>query len=140
MKKWIVTISVIALLLAACATNNPISPSHVVIAFEKAGLEVSAPRTMTKDDYGMAPLADEGIRFFIPSLCEKCGGRIMLFKDPDMKKLAIEYYEGLGKRNAAFFSWVFSRENIVLQINGDLPEAEALRYEKALNEAEAVLP
>jgi hypothetical protein len=31
------------------------------------------------------------------------------------------------------FSWVFVKDNIVVQINGDLPEEQAKKYEAALN-------
>jgi hypothetical protein len=39
----------------------------------------------------------------------------------------------LGKENAAFFSWVFVKDNILVQINGNLPEEQAKKYEAALN-------
>jgi len=42
------------------------------------------------------------------------------------------YYEGLGKRSAALFSWVFVKGNIVVQINGDLDDAMAKRYESSI--------
>lgn len=88
---------------------------------------------MTKDDYGMAPMAAvEGTHFLIPSLCSDCGGRILSFAaqpDLDMTKA---YYDSLGKSSAAFFSWTFVKDNILVQINGDLPEAKARKYESAL--------
>lgn len=88
---------------------------------------------MTKDDYGIAPmLAQEGVRFFIPSLCEDRGGRILSFKDPKARDKTKEYYVGLGEAGAIFFSWVFEKDNILVQINGDLPERKANQYREAL--------
>ena len=39
----------------------------------------------------------------------------------------------MGKSSALFFSWVFVKDRIVVQINGDLPEDAARKYEAALN-------
>ena len=90
---------------------------------------------MTKDDYGFAPLGDEGIRFLIPSICDDCGGRIIYYKDLDYLQKAKDYYDNLGKETAALFAWAFVNNHILLQINGNLPEARAREYEKALMDA-----
>ncbi len=108
--------------------------AQVVEAFQVAGLEVENPRPMTKNDYGMAPMrAVEATRFLIPSLCPDCGGRIFSFATRDDLEITKKYYEELGKSSALFFSWVFAKDNILVQINGDLPEARAREYENALN-------
>ena len=41
-------------------------------------------------------------------------------------------YKELGQASAAFFSWLFIRDNVLVQINGDLPEDRARQYEEAL--------
>ena len=88
---------------------------------------------MTKDDYGIAPmLAEEGIRFLIPSLCWDCGGRILSFKGQEGLEKTKEYYVGLGEASAIFFSWNFEKDNILVQINGDLPGQKANLYKEAL--------
>jgi len=88
---------------------------------------------MTKDDYGMAPMtAVEGIRFLIPSLCPDCGGRVLSFASPEDLEMTKAYYVELGRASAIFFSWVFVKDNILVQINGDLPEERAKQYEVAL--------
>jgi len=108
--------------------------ADVVAIFKSASLEVEEARPMTKDDYGMAPMrAIEGTRFLIPSLCSDCGGRIFSFSSQEDLNLTRAYYEELGKSSAAFFSWVFVKDNILVQINGDLPEEKARQYEAALN-------
>lgn len=112
---------------------NAYSSLDVIQVFEKSGLEVGEYRPMTKDDYGIAPyVAVEGTRFFIPSLCIDCGGRILSFDTPEDLQLVKEYFVSLGESSAIFFSWVFEYKNILIQINGDLPEDQAISYEETL--------
>ena len=102
-------------------------------AFAAAGLEAENVRPMTVDDYGMAPMtAVEGSRFLIPSLCADCGGRIFSFASQKDLDAMEAFYVELGKSSALFFSWVFTNDNILVQINGDLPETTAQQYEAAL--------
>jgi len=106
----------------------------VIEAFKDAGLEVEGARPMTKDDYGIAPMtAVEGTRFLIPSLCLDCGGRVFNFASPEDLEVTKAYYVELGRASAMFFSWVFVKDNILVQINGDLPEEKAKQYEATLN-------
>ena len=39
------------------------------------------------------------------------------------------YYDDLGEGSAMLFSWTAVKDNILIQINGDLPEE---KYKKAL--------
>jgi hypothetical protein len=111
--------------------------NQVVEAFKAAGLEAEDARPMTKDDYGMAPMvAVEGMRFFIPSLCEDCGGRVLGFASSEDLEKTKAFYVRLGEESAMLFSWVFTRDNILVQINGDLPEETALKYKVALESLE----
>jgi hypothetical protein len=106
---------------------------QVVDVFLAAGLEATDVRPMVADDYGIAPLlAIEGTRFFIPSLCGDCGGRIMSFASQTDRDALQKYYKKLAESSALFFTWVFVKDNILVQINGDLPEADARLYEAAL--------
>ena len=106
-------------------------------AILSAGLEFANPTTMTKDDYGMAPIsAKEAIHFFIPSLCSDCGGRLYSFAKPEDLALMEAYYTELGRQSAMFFSWVFVKDNILIQINGDLSEEKAQKYNEVLIQLE----
>jgi len=110
---------------------------QVIEAFQAAGLEAESAYLMTRDDYGMAPmLAVEGTRFFIPSLCADCGGRVLSFSSQDDLDITEAYYVELGRGSAMFFSWTFTKDNILIQINGDLPEERARQYEMALETLE----
>jgi len=103
-------------------------------AFVNAGLEVGRMRWMTTDDYGSAPkLAMDGTRFFIPSLCADCGGRIFAFDNQAGMDATAEYYLSLIQSDPSSFSWIFMKDNIIVQLNGDTPETLARKYEAALN-------
>lgn len=107
---------------------------QVVAVLKTANLEVESPTAMEPKDYGMAPMtATSGIHFLVPSVCPDCGGRIMSFANSSDRDAVKAYYDALGKSSAAFFSWVFIRENILIQINGELPKAKADLYQAALD-------
>jgi hypothetical protein len=113
------------------------SAADAVAALTAAGVEFADARPMTKDDYGLAPMtAAEGIRFMIPSLCEDCGGRLYSFADLKDLELMEAYYVELGRSSAILFSWVFTQDNILIQINGQLPEETARKYETAIKSLE----
>jgi hypothetical protein len=140
-RNWLVGILlVLGLVLTACGGSEETSsgekqepkPKDVIAAFEDAGLEVGETSEMGKDDYGMAPLGDEGIRFLIPSLGEDAGGRVIYYEDKEYLNKAKDYYVDLGKESAMLFSHVFTNGNIIVQINGDLDESKAKEYEKSL--------
>lgn len=127
------------LLVASCSSRNyqKWQSSQVIDAFHAAGLEAEGVRPLEPADYGAAPLvADEGVRFLIPSLGEDRGGRVFNFDTPEELAAMKAYYETLGESNALFFSWVFTRDNILVQITGGLDEAIARQYEAALNNME----
>ena len=134
--KKILFLAGLILITISCIVQIPrqIKPQAVIDAFKNAGLEAENTRPMTKEDYGFAPLGDEGIRFFIPSLGPDHGGRVVFYKDLNYLEKAQNFYKSLGKESAILYTWVFTNGNILVQINGDLPEDKAREYEKALNE------
>ncbi|SFK48331.1 hypothetical protein SAMN04487936_11520 [Halobacillus dabanensis] len=148
---FILTIGFIISLLAACGdnessqaggeTNNDsdkepkeLTVDSVIDAFQQANLEAENPTDMTKDDYGMAPMkADVAKRFLIPSLGQDAGGRIFSYENSDDLKEMKSYYDDLGKESAMFFSHTASRENILIQVNGELKDEQFEKYEEVLN-------
>lgn len=131
MKKNLFIALVIALTLSACSPKAT-TADDVISVWKNAGLEAENTRPMTKDDYGMAPFVCEGTRFYIPSLGEDNGGRLFICEDEKDRDALSTYYDELGKKSALFFSWVFTKGNIVVQINGDLPEETALKYQATI--------
>ena len=122
-------------MLFGCSASAPDPTADMVVqAFKDTGLECEDVYDMTKDDYGLAPMvAKEGKRFLIPSLGEDNGGRIFTFNNTEDLEKTKAYYDDLGKESAAFFSWTFVKDKVLVQINGDLPEDKAKKYEAALN-------
>ncbi len=85
----------------------------------------------------MPSTVNEGRRFLIPSQCSDCGGRIFTFEtQSDLYRLSA-YYASLGKPGEPGFSWVLVRDNVLVQIDGRLPEAKAAKYDQALERLEA---
>jgi hypothetical protein len=122
--------------------------SDVIAAFKAAGLEAANPLPMTIADVAAAPITVfEGVRFSLPShhfandkvradssnMGADGGGRIMIFRTPEDQEIIRNYYTKLGESSPFLTSWVFVNGNMLLQINGDLEEAEAHKYEAALN-------
>ena len=105
-------------------------PAQVIEAFKAAGLEVGNPRPMSKPkDYGAAPTLDtEAVQFTVPSL-EGAVGHIYSFASADDLEKMVEYY---GNASADNFSWVYVRDNILVQLDGRLTEEKARQYEAAL--------
>ncbi len=110
-----------------------ITADDLIAAFRRAGLEADEPTAMAPDDYGLAPFVCKGTRFLIPSLGEDSGGRIFICERKEDLDLLARYYNQLGRSTALFFSWVFVRDQVLLQINGSLTEDVARKYEQALS-------
>lgn len=128
---------VLSAVLVACGGGggSDITPQDVIDSFEAAGLEVGDYRPLVAEDYGLLPvIPEEGIRFFIPSLGDNAGGRVMLYEDEQERDAAKEYYDTLSE-NPLFASWTYTHGNILVQINGSLDEATAGEYEAALQAA-----
>jgi hypothetical protein len=107
--------------------------AQVAEALQASGVEVGEVREMTIEDYGMAPKADEGLRFLLPGLGDDKGGRIMLYEDPEVLERARAYYVELGQQSAMLFSHVFVVHNILVQVNGTLPQDQADILENAIS-------
>ncbi len=111
-----------------------VTAAQVIAAFKAAGLEAESPTPMTAKDYQPAPYSgDQAAHFLIPSLCAECGGRVFIFSDADNQEAVAGFYHSLSLRGGPYFSWVFQKGNILVQINGDLPQDKAKAYQAALN-------
>lgn len=126
---------VVAVLLTGCggAQTAARTPDSIVAAYKAAGLEAESPTAMGPSDYGPAPYVAKGVHFLIPSMCADCGGRAFVGTKEEITQLR-SYYEEMGKASALLFSWVFVTPDgkAMVQINGDLPEDQAKKYEEAL--------
>jgi hypothetical protein len=126
-----VTSTPIATPLPAFAKHSVLQVQEILLA---NNLEFVNPTKMTKDDYGMAPMnTEEALHFGTPSICADCGGRLYSFSDINKLNTMKKYYDMLGEGSAMLFSWTFAKDNILIQIGGDMPEDRAHQYEAALN-------
>ena len=116
----------------AAPAGAAVSTQSVIDAFKAAGLEAENTHAMTLADYDVAPFPREGTRFFIPSLDEDSGGRVMRYESVADAELAKRGYDERGQARAMLFSWAFIKGDIVVHINGTLPEEQARKYEAAL--------
>ncbi len=110
------------------ATNS----NDVVLAFQRAGLEIEEARPMMEQDYGTAPQVCDGMRFLLPSLGPSHGGRIYYCDDPAERDSLVAFYEAIGAESPAAVSWLFVKENVVVQLNRALSEEKARAYEMAI--------
>ncbi len=126
---------VVALLLTACggARRRLARRRASWRRYKAAGLEAESPTAMGPGDYGPAPYVAKGVRFLIPSICDDCGGRAFVGTKEEIAALQ-HYYVEMGKGSALLFSWVFVTPDgkAMVQINGELPEDQARKYEQAL--------
>ena len=105
---------------------------HVLTAFKIAGLDCADPRPMTKEDYGAVPMVTaDALRFFLPALGGTKGGHVYTFATSAQLEQVRKYY--LNANGAARPPWIFVKDNILLQINGELDSDQAVRYLSALN-------
>ncbi len=115
-----------------------VTAAQVITAFKAAGLEAESPTPMTGADYQPAPYSgNQAIHFLIPSLCADCGGRVFIFSDTANQAAVATFYQTLSLRGGPYFSWVFQKGNVLVQINGHLPMDKAKAYQNALNELES---
>lgn len=120
------------------SSNNstPVELSEILDEFTRDGLEVTNPRNMTKDDFGMAPLKAEKSMIFGVQLGadgEYQNARIFSFNTIDDLNDTKKYYDELGERSPRTFSFTASDEDkkILMQFNGDLPQDLVEKYVKS---------
>jgi hypothetical protein len=112
---------------------NTWQTQDVVNTFVQAGLECENPQPLVND--GSLPVtAADSVQFIIPSLGPDYSARIFAFADPNKLTELYNYYNGRIQADLANFTWVFVKDNVLVQISGDLPDDWAGRYEAALSQ------
>lgn len=107
-------------------------------AFQEAGLSVELVRLPRDERDAFSNLVVmESRQFRIPNQGAQANGIILSFENQrDMRRMQ-DYYTALGEALPQYSSWVFVKGNLLLQINGSVPELVARRYAEALNLLEA---
>lgn len=134
----------IALLVSACAPSEIKSSASfqqwhttdVLKAFQTAGLPVKIPQ-LSKDERDLFSneMTLESRQFVIPAQGDPTLARGIIFSSQNEKDLREiqDYYAALGKALPQYSSWVFIKDNLLLQINRNVPEAAAKQYAEALD-------
>ena len=110
------------------------SSADVVQAFREAGLEVGESYPVEQEpgweELPVPKTYEEATRFEILSIGEDSGGRVFVFESEEDLIAVRDYYEGLPR---SILPYVYAKGKVLLQINRNLPEAEAERYNAVLN-------
>lgn len=115
------------------AKGKKITTNDVIQSFKDAGLEVGKVKGMDKKEFGN--IRKDGKRILIPSLGDDAGGRLMSFKNKKDLETAKSYYVTLGNAGPMFFSHTHQSGLFLLQMNGDMEDAEFEKYVKAMDAA-----
>jgi hypothetical protein len=73
----------------------------------------------------LPPGSLSGVEFNLPSSCEGCTGRVIIFASAEDVPPMVELLEGLDQ-------YVYSRDNILIQIDDQVPPEVAAEYEAVL--------
>jgi hypothetical protein len=106
---------------------------QTLTAFKRAGLEAENLIPMSPADFGHLPAQPvAGMRFFIPSVGPGIGGKVFMFDTEDQREAVRAYYNELGQRDPMFSSRLFVNQNMLLQLDRDVPDTIASLYDRAL--------
>lgn len=108
----------------------------VLNAFQQAGLEITEWRYANKDaDDGLAvTMVVETKRFRLSR--ENIGGAILAFHNETDQLWMYEYYARLGESNPQYSSWLWTRGNVIVQIDRALSPERAREFQRVLNQME----
>lgn len=113
--------------------ETPANLEKIISNFKKDGLTVEDLRSMTKEDFGMAPMSAKEAKIFgiqKDDSGDYMNARIFLFeKEKDLTKTK-DYYDDLAKESAMAFSYTAAntKKFVLMQFNGDLPQDLVQKY------------
>lgn len=113
--------------------KEAISLDSILEKFKDDGLTVDEAKSMTKEDFGMAPMSAKEAKIFgiqKDDSGDYMNARIFLFeKGKDLTKTK-NYYDDLGKESAMAFSYTAANDKklVLMQFNGDLPQDLVQKY------------
>jgi hypothetical protein len=106
----------------------------VITAFHSAGLEAEVIRGATKEERDGPALGVvvDARRFRISAKDEEMGIVLCFQNLRDMRRMQ-NYYLGLNRSLPQFSSWLYAKDNILLQINREVSESKAHAYAQVLD-------
>ncbi|MBE7332054.1 hypothetical protein [Staphylococcus haemolyticus] len=129
MKKVLGIIVIALIFLGACGKSYEIK--DVTKGFEDDDLNVKNEKKMSHDDFGAAPMKAEEAKIFVVESDKHA--RIMRFKNNDDLKQTKKYYDQLGKESAILYSHTYSKDNFLIQMNGDIEDSTFEKYKKSMD-------
>ncbi|MCJ1657187.1 hypothetical protein MT340_011915 [Staphylococcus sp. NRL 16/872] len=131
MKKIFGVLLTSTLILGACSTHHEIS--DVTNKFKKEGLNVDNLKKMKREDFGMAPMKAKDAKMF--TVTDNKNARILKFENENDLKDTKKYYDELGKASGIFYSHTYAKDDILMQMNGDIDDKVFDKYKDAMKEA-----
>jgi len=108
------------------------SVDDVVNVFNEQSLEVKEPEFITETDrFGLPAETKDLIKFSIPSIGKDIQGCILSFELKNNLNKVRKYYADLNGKGHPH-TWSFMKDNILIVIDGAVPEKKARQYESAL--------
>lgn len=121
--------------LTACdsvkSMTSNITVGKVIEEFKTAGLEAENPSDLPEKEFGNT--RKEAKRILVPALGEDSGGRIFEFKNKEDLEKAKKYYDDLGNGNQMLFSHTYAKGNFLIQMNGDMEDAQFNKYKEVMD-------
>ncbi|PEK30624.1 MULTISPECIES: stress protein [Bacillus cereus group] len=122
--------------LSACdsvkSMTSNVTVGKVIEEFKAAGLEADNPSDLPEKEFGNT--RKEAKRILVPALGEDSGGRIFEFKNKEDLEKAKKYYDDLGNGNQMLFSHTYAKGNFLIQMNGDMEDAQFNKYKEVMDE------
>ncbi|MED3352828.1 stress protein [Bacillus thuringiensis] len=121
--------------LSACdsvkSMTSNVTVGKVIEEFKAAGLEADNPSDLPEKEFGNT--RKEAKRILVPALGEDSGGRIFEFKNKEDLEKAKKYYDDLGNSNQMLFSHTYAKGNFLIQMNGDMEDAQFNKYKEVMD-------
>ncbi|EEL37264.1 MULTISPECIES: hypothetical protein [Bacillus] len=121
--------------LSACdsvkSMTSNVTVGKVIEEFKAAGLEADNPSDLPEKEFGNT--RKEAKRILVPALGEDSGGRIFEFKNKEDLEKAKKYYDDLGNGNQMLFSHTYAKGNFLIQMNGDMEDAQFNKYKEVMD-------
>ncbi|UXR31870.1 hypothetical protein [Staphylococcus simulans] len=133
MNKFLGFIVIAIFILSACGKNYDVK--DITKGFKDDGLTVNEEREMTRHDYGIAPMkAKEGVIFGVEKGYDDqyMNGRLMKFDNKDDLEQTKKYYDEVGKESALLYSHTYSKDDFLLQMNGEIDDKTFEKYKKSM--------
>lgn len=129
----VVIIGIMVLLSVGCGgdTMKSMTAGDYVQKFKETGLEAENSRDMKPEDFGPLPQDVESAKiFFFPSIGDGINGHVLVYKNQKDLEQAKKIYEEFGQ---VFTVHVFTKDNTLLHLAGEVNEDRAKQFESVLN-------